>query len=480
MKTPVTILVVDDDEDDFFIIKEYIKGIKEQDFTVDWCNNYKEASKKICEGKYSLYFIDYLLGAKTGLDLIRESIENNCEEPFILLTGNGNRLIDLQAMRSGAVDYLVKTELSAEKMERCIRYSLERAYSMKALRNNERKFRNIFERSKDTVFIANESLYFTEVNSASFTLFGSTREELLTKNLYSLFANTVKDESTIKTELQEKGIVADKEIELLTKSGEIKSCIITISQEVEITGEIYYQGLIHEITALKKAEKVTLLLEKMNMASRLVRVMAHEVRNPLNNIILSGEQLEMETDNEDLKIYTAIINRNSKRISDLITELLNSSRPREVSVEKKTLQTILDESIDAAIDRIKLQNIELRRDYLDDQAWVMADEEKLKIAFLNIIINAVEAMQKDTGKLMISIKNKNSHQYMVAIEDNGCGISNDHLIRLFEPYFTTKQNGLGLGLASTINILHSHNATLDVDSKIEQGTSFKLFFNKAN
>lgn len=480
MKNLVSILVVDDDEDDFFIIKEYIKGIKEQEFIVDWCNNSKEASKKICEGKYSLYFIDYLLGAKTGLELIRESIENNCEEPFILLTGKGNRDIALQAMQSGAVDYLVKSELSTEKIERCIRYSLERAYSMKALRTNERKFRNIFERSKDTVFIANEDLYFTEVNSAAFTLFEYTREELLAKNLYSLFANTVKDESDIKNELQQKGIVADKEIELLTKSGEIKSCILTISKEVEITGEIYFQGLIHEITALKKAEKVTLLLEKMNMASRMVRVMAHEVRNPLNNIILSGEQLEMEADKEELKVYTAIINRNSKRISDLITELLNSARPREVSVEKKTLQTILDESIDAAIDRIKLQNIELQRNYIDDQAWVMADEEKLKIAFLNIIINAVEAMQKDTGKLIISIKNKNSHQYMVAIEDNGCGISKEHLVQLFEPYFTTKKNGLGLGLASTINILHSHNASLDIDSKIEQGTSFKLFFNKAN
>src|SRR5436189_1095875 len=127
MKNPVKILVVDDDEDDFLIIKEYIKGIREQKFVVDWCSKYNDACKKICEGEYNLYFIDYRLGANTGLDLIRKSIEGNCEEPFILLTGNGNHKIDMQAMESGAVDYLVKTDLTTEKLERCIRYSLERA-----------------------------------------------------------------------------------------------------------------------------------------------------------------------------------------------------------------------------------------------------------------------------------------------------------------------------------------------------------------
>jgi len=478
MKNPVKILVVDDDEDDFLIIKEYIKGIREQKFVVDWCSKYNDACKKICEGEYNLYFIDYRLGANTGLDLIRKSIEGNCEEPFILLTGNGNHKIDMQAMESGAVDYLVKTDLTTEKLERCIRYSLERAFSLKALRNNERKFRNIFERSKDTVFIANEELFFTEMNKASFALLEYEREELLSKDLYSLLENK-NDKDLIRNELMMTGIVSDKEAGLLTKSGESKTCIITLSRETDITGSIYIQGIIHEITALKKAEKVTLMLEKMNMASRLVRVMAHEVRNPLNNIMLSVEQLKPALENEELKIYSDIISRNSRRIGDLISELLNSARPREVSVQKKTLQAILDESIDTAHDRINLQNIELQRDYIDDYAWVMADYEKLKIAFVNIIINAVEAMQKDRGRLIISIKNKNDMQYMVTIQDNGCGISNENIVRLFEPYFTTKQNGLGLGLASTLNILQSHNATFDVDSKVKQGTTFKLFFNKA-
>lgn len=476
-KTPIRILVVDDDEDDFFIISEYIKKIGHHEFAIDWCFKYSEAEKKICEGNHDLYFIDYLLGAKTGLELIQESVKNNCEAPFILLTGNGNHAIDLMAMESGAVDYLIKGELNTEKMERCIRYSMDRASSLKALKTNERKFRNIFERSKDMVFVADEQLFFTEVNGASFTLLEYDRQELISKSLYEIIAYK-NDADEIKQLLSASEDVTDKEVEVVTKNGEKKYCILTLSREKDITGAVYTQGIMHDITSLKKVERDTLMLEKLNVASRLVRILAHEVRNPLNNIMLSTEQIEHSPDNPDTAICIEIINRNAKRIGDLITELLNSSRRDPITVEKKSLQSVLDETIEAAIDRINLRHIRLQRDYLDEPAWVMADNEKLKIAFLNIIINAIEAMPAKEGELIVAVKKKNQ-QFIVSITDNGCGIGEDDIDQVFEPYFTSKQNGMGLGLASTLNILQSHNATYNVQSRVGGGTTFNLFFNNA-
>ena len=81
-----------------------------------------------------------------------------CEEPIVLLTGKGNREIDIMAMQSGATDYLVKSELNTEKLERCIRYSLESAHVLKELKDRENKYRNLFEGSKDAVFIADARL----------------------------------------------------------------------------------------------------------------------------------------------------------------------------------------------------------------------------------------------------------------------------------------------------------------------------------
>ncbi|HMC99632.1 MAG TPA: ATP-binding protein, partial [Ferruginibacter sp.] len=349
--------------------------------------------------------------------------------------------------------------------------------SLKALRSSERKFRNIFERSKDLIFVADKELYFTEVNDASVALLGYEKSALLSKSLFGLLVNPA-DRGSIHEQLEEWGEVSDKEVEILTNSGEKKNCIITLSVEMDITGQRYVQGIIHDISSLKRAEKATLMLEKLNVAGRLVRIMAHEVRNPLNNIMLSAEQLEPLIGSGDSGICLEIINRNSKRIGDLITELLNSSRPDHVSIEKSSLQSIMDEALEAAIDRIRLRHIQVERDFIAEPAWVMADSEKLKIAFLNIIINAIEAMPDNEGKLFISIKKKNI-QYVVSIEDNGCGISDDNISHLFEPYFTSKPNGMGLGLAATLNILQSHNASVDVQSTLNEGTAFKLFFNVA-
>src|ERR1700748_2899906 len=104
LSAPIRVLIVDDDEDDFFLTSEYIKGIKGSAFVIDWSFRYKDALERINGREYDIYFIDYRLGAKTGLDLLKEALEGNCEEPMILLTGKGNQSIDVEAMQAGAID----------------------------------------------------------------------------------------------------------------------------------------------------------------------------------------------------------------------------------------------------------------------------------------------------------------------------------------------------------------------------------------
>jgi len=116
--------------------------------------------------------------------------------------------------------------------------------------------------------------------------------------------------------------------------------------------------------------------------------------------------------------------------------------------------------------------------YANEPCLIMANKEKLKIAFLNIIINAVEAVPVLTGELSISIDSTREH-HLVTIKDNGCGIPEENISRLFEPYFTSKRNGMGLGLAATLNILQSHKATVDVTSALKLGTTFTITFPSA-
>jgi two-component system, sporulation sensor kinase E len=186
--SPTRILIIEDDQDDFLIIEACIKDIPDKEFRIDWCYDYNDALQRIDQCGYDLYFIDYLLGEKTGLELLRDARQLGCEEPLILLTGIGNREVDVQAMTSGAVDFLVKSEIDTEKLERCIRYALDQSTYIKALKSNERKYRSMFERSKDSVFLTGDDLVFRDVNSATCELFKYSKEEILRLSLYNLFA----------------------------------------------------------------------------------------------------------------------------------------------------------------------------------------------------------------------------------------------------------------------------------------------------
>jgi PAS domain S-box-containing protein len=467
------VLIIDDDEDDFFITSEYLKAIQEFKLQVDWCYKFNEAVQFLQSRSYDIYFVDYRLGARTGLDFLKEAVKIGAEEPIILLTGKGNKTVDIEAMQMGATDYLVKTELTTEKLERCIRYALERTSYLKALRANETKYRSIFELSKDAVFISDKNLHFLDCNPATSTLVGYDKEELRKMTVYDIITDQ-NDRNLLAKYMYEDGQVNDLEIELDTKTGERKTCIFSATATVDKDGS-YYQGLIHDITNLRKAEKANLLVEKLGATGRLVRTLAHEVRNPLNNINMSVEQLVQTANEAEESIFLDIIQRNSKRIGDIITELLDSSRPTDLTFEKNTLQYLMDETIGEAIDRIRLQHVNMQIKYIDRDCYIMANKEKLKIAFLNIIINAIEAMEPNTGILQITIdSNKDTHY--VSIKDNGCGIPEENISRLFEPYFTSKRNGMGLGLAASLNILQSHKATIDVTSVMKQGTTFTITF----
>ncbi len=138
-KHAITVLVVDDDEEDFLIFKDLISQIKEQKFIVEWASSYQEGRAALLQQAHEIYFLDYRLGAETGLQLIEEVAASGGTRPMILLTGYGDHEVDLEAMRIGAADYVVKDQMTPGLLERSIRYSLHRAETLAALKEQEAK-----------------------------------------------------------------------------------------------------------------------------------------------------------------------------------------------------------------------------------------------------------------------------------------------------------------------------------------------------
>src|SRR5262245_26841610 len=353
----ITIAIVDDDEDDYFIISNYIKHVQGANLHVEWINDYRTAIERIKAEACDIYFIDYRLGNETGLTLLQEAMALGCEEPIVLLTGKGNREIDIRAMQCGATDYLVKSELNTEKLERCIRYSLERAASLKELKDRENKYRNLFESSKDVNFIADVDLNLSEVNHAASLLTGYETDDLVTHNLYEFIRND-RQKEYIRNCLQQGLAITDMEIEIENKDKELKPCLFSTSLQKNPDNKWLVYGVLHDITNLERAELSNLQAQKLAANERLMRLIAHEIRNPLNNISLSVQHFDDKSADPDVKKeLVGIIQRNCKRINQSITELLDMTRSGELQFKKHSLQDIMNESIATVADRLNLQNI---------------------------------------------------------------------------------------------------------------------------
>ena len=243
----------------------------------------------------------------------------------------------------------------------------------------------------------------------------------------------------------------------------------------------YQEQLKHQIEELDRANKELVQMrsiEKLAATGRIARTIAHEVRNPLTNINLSVEQLkgDMDDNNENAALLLDLILRNSNRINQLITDLLNSTKSASLVYKKISINDLLDETLLLAEDRIKLNNIKVEKNYTKDICDISVDSEKIKIAFLNIIVNAIEAMEPNRGVLKLKTETKKD-KCVVSISDNGSGIDQESLSKLFEPYFTSKPKGNGLGLTNTHNIIISHSGYIHVESEVGRGTTFIIILN---
>jgi len=222
------------------------------------------------------------------------------------------------------------------------------------------------------------------------------------------------------------------------------------------------------------------LVKKMNEQKpriSLSSVLAHEVRNPLTNIDLAIEMLSDSIYDNEQRLFVDIIKRASIRINGLITALVASDVPTEVHYGNQSVNQLLDKVLSMAEDRIRLKNISVTRAYTAIDCGIWMDKQQMEIALTNIIINAIDAMPINGGKLKLLTQSVNG-LCLITIEDNGMGITKENLGNIFKPFFTRKSGGMGIGLSTTLEILRANQVRVDVKSEPGHGTRFLLSFER--
>ncbi|NLR79639.1 response regulator [Chitinophaga eiseniae] len=468
------ILMIDDDEDDFFLVNALLQDISPDQYVLQWVSSYKEALLAIETRTHDLYLVDYRLGAHTGIDVLHHFRNLGYKAPVILFTGKGDYKIDKEAMQAGASDYLVKSEITAALLERAIRYTLDKFNHLLAIEKSEKRYFSIFEKSNDLIILADCEHRIVAANPAALRVLKYEEGELYSSRLHSLFADEGEIKGFLDQLCSDDGVV-QREYIFRSKNGQQLDVMINASLLDE--KKQLYLCIIQDITARKRKEREKQQQEKFAITGRIARLVAHEVRNPLTNILLAVSQLKTEpiAESEDTQLYLDIMERNCHRINQLITELLQSTRMSELNMLPIGLNLLLEKALQLAADRLQLNNITVEKSLCQPDHRILADEDKILIALLNIVINGIEAMKNGEGRLGIQSWEDNDRMF-IRISDNGSGISEQNLAKLFEPFFTSKTKGTGLGLTATQNIILQHQGTISVDSTLGEGTRFVISF----
>ena len=345
------------------------------------------------------------------------------------------------------------------------------------LRDSESKYRKLFEESMDSIFLMNSEYLILEANQAMVNLFGHSQKELRFLSFSDLFVDEEAFWHFNKT-LYKQNFVEEFEAELRLANGKTAVCLINLIQIIDQSNDVaQYQGVLKDISKRKKAEYELLLAEKLSMTGKIARSIAHEVRNPLTNLNLALEQLKDEVPEnvEDAELYFNIISRNARRIEELIASLLESAKPKSLILEKRSINEVIKAAIAIVDDRLKLQQMKLNVQLDEDIPELPIDTEQMKVAFVNLMINAIEAMRSGEGELTIKT-NFIADQVHIYLRDNGKGIPPENIKRLFDPFFTAKKGGMGLGLTSVQNIIQSHLGEIEVESRLNEVTQFHISF----
>jgi PAS domain S-box-containing protein len=369
----------------------------------------------------------------------------------------------------------------------------EREQAEAALRDSERKYRTLFEESKDVVFFSTVEGRFIDINQAGIELFGySSKEELreinIAKNLYV----DPKGRDAFRRIIERYGYIKEYEIRLRRKSGEPIICQMTATAVRDDRGAtIAYRGILRDVTSERQLEEQLRHAQKMEAVGQLTAGISHDFNNILTAIIGFAYVLQEDLPQDSaLRFRAEQILSAAQRAAGLTASLLTFSSKQITNPRQHSLNEIVNRMRDLLI-RLAGEAVKVTIRLTPDNPMIMADSGQLDQVLMNLASNARDAMPGG-GELTITTQlveldepfiavrgfGRTGRFALLTVTDTGTGIEERTLKRMFEPFFTTKPvgKGTGLGLSIVYGIVSRHGGYVDVQSRPGEGTSFLIYF----
>jgi PAS domain S-box-containing protein len=382
----------------------------------------------------------------------------------------------------------------------------------RSLEVSEEKYRSLVESINDSMYVVDTDCQYLSANSNVLSEYGIAENQIVGKKFSDFhspeqtreFSDRVKKVIETGSTEQFEGYKEKLGKWVIRRLSPIKEpdtakirAISVVSMDITERVEIVKE-LIETNNKLKETQNQLIQNEKMAVIGRLASGLAHQIRNPLEIIIMGVEFLGNTIHSKDLKPEKSIekIKQAVNRTNQIITDFLRFSRKSELKFESVDVCLLLNETIKLIEYRINEKKVKIERIYSEESIEVTADKNMLQQVFMNLLNNGIDAVSKG-GEIRIKVNTKKiMHEHIedrvgyrdndyfkigkkmteIEIEDNGVGISRDVLQRIFEPFYTTKESekGTGLGLSLAHLIIDRHQGKISVQSEVNKGTKFIL------
>lgn len=472
---PIRVLVVDDDEEDFFIVSEYL-GDAPGEFELRWCSKYSEAMDVLHEEEIDICLVDYLIGGDTGIDFVRDVRDQGFWCPMILLTGVGAHEVDLAASKVGAADFLDKGTLTPVLLERAIRYALEQARALQELSDQRMVLATTIESiqggiatfdAQDNVVTSNSTFGLYMREASTFDTGHSIDADDPTEAARCIL-NSIPDRTK------------EHKLELETADGRAFECRVS---PVPAGGSVM---LVVDVTAQKllqrKIMEAKVAAESANRSkSAFVARVSHELRTPMNGIFGMAQLVRLGQLSESQAQSMDCLLESAKALLALIEDLLDLSliEQGEFSIHQgpvdipKIVQDARDIARAAAHDRDL--NVDVRID-VATSGEIVGDGTRIKQVLCNLLSNATKFTSQ--GEIGISVQHTHSGHYRFAVQDDGPGIAPEDHTRIFDAFTQVKSTpsdparGVGLGLSIASDLVEKMEGKIGVNSEPGAGAEF--------
>lgn len=445
-----------------------------------------------------IVLLDVRMPGMSGLEVLSRIKAADPDTEVLIITGHGDMDMAIECMRKEASNFLTKP-VSDELLSVALKHALEKLELKRKLREYTEnletlvreanvelekayQFRsNLIENSPDAIVSIRKGGEIVIFNSAAEKLLGYNKNEVIRKmNIVKVYLpgeakRVMKDLRS--DEYGGPGILKKREMVVLHKDGHEIPVYLSAAILYDQGQEAGSVGIFTDLTERKQLEKQLLRSEKLSSLGKLSAGIAHEINQPLTGVLTFASLLRKKFQRDEQTRHDLdIIVRETTRIRGIVQGILEFARETPVRKQPISIQDVVDQTLTIVVRQERFFGITLVKEYDKGVPEVVADPSLMEQVFMNILLNAVDAMH---GSGTLTIRTRQNHGWvLVDFQDTGAGIPETLVDKIFDPFFTTKNSsegtGMGLGLAVSYGIVKNHNGDIEVDSKVGRGTTFTV------